>query len=354
MRAFRHEEPDRTPVFEYVLQSKAVWKALLGRLPVLSDWETAVRERGWEPAVRQLAADYLDLARALGHDLIYATPNPAAPGTRAPPKPSKTGTIRHAQPPIDDPVEKVAARTRNGEARYAGINDDTLLIYHLIKEALSERGQDLPILAPAYEHGVWTDVDLMQTLLLAPEVAADHFAFATRRAEDRIDSYVSLGIELIGIGGDFAGNQPLISPAAYRTFIVPEMKKLSDRIRGAGRWSVNASDGNLWGVLDDFLVASGTDGYLEIDSHAGMDLPRLKAAYGPRTTFLGNLDCGTLLSFGTPEAICEAVRDCLDAGQGGGGHILTASNAITDSVPVTNYMALVNAYREYFGLPLIS
>lgn len=352
MMAFRHEEPDRTPVFEYVLQSKAVWKALLGRLPVLSDWVTAVAGLGWETAVRQLATDYLDLARVLGHDLMYVTPNAAPPAKQAGME-HKKGSGHFAQPPVDDPVERLAARTRRGEAGYAGVNDDTLLVYRLLKEGMPKWGLDLPILAPAYEHGVWTDVDLMQTMLLAPEVAADHFAFATRRAEGRIDHYIGLGIELIGIGGDFAGNKPLISPAAYRTFIVPEMKKLSGRIRRANRWSVNASDGNLWSVLDDFLIDSGTDGYLEIDSHAGMDLPRLKAAYGKHTTFLGNLDCGTLLSFGTPAAIKTAVRDCLDTGRGG-GHILTASNAITDSVPVANYMALANAYREYFGLPPIS
>ena len=40
----------------------------------------------------------------------------------------------------------------------------------------------------------------------------------------------------------------------------------------------------------------------------------------------------------------------LKAGQGNGGHILCASNAITASVPMVNYLAAVNAYREFFGL----
>jgi hypothetical protein len=247
----------------------------------------------------------------------------------------------------------VAERLRRAREAYRGVDDRSLLVYRLLREEMARRGMDLPILAPAYGHGVWTDVDLMQTMVLAEDVARAHFAFRTRWAADMIDRYVAAGVELIGIGGDFAGNRPLISPDCYRRFIVPELRTLSDRIHRAGRLAVNASDGNLWSVLDDFLLNSGVDGYLEIDLHAGMDLVRLKSQYGGRITFLGNLDCGNTLSFGAAKEIRQAVMDCLEAGRGGGGHILTASNAITDSVPLENYLAAVNAYRDYFGLARI-
>ena len=148
-----------------------------------------------------------------------------------------------------------------------------------------------------------------------------------------------------------AGNRPLISPESYRTFIAPELRTLSRRVHAAGRLTVNASDGNLWLVLDDFLFTTEVDGYLEIDLHAGMELPRLKSLCGNRITFLGNLDCGNTLSFGSPDEVRRHVRDCLAAGRGNGGHILCASNAITASVPYSNYIAAVAAYREFFDLP---
>jgi uroporphyrinogen decarboxylase len=118
-----------------------------------------------------------------------------------------------------------------------------------------------------------------------------------------------------------------------------------------GRWAVNASDGDLWPVIEDFLVGCEVDGYLEIDLFAGMDLSTLKERYGDRVTFFGNLDCGNMLTYGTPESIRRDTIRCLEAGQGAGGHILCASNAITASVPVENYLAVVRAYREFFGLP---
>ena len=82
-----------------------------------------------------------------------------------------------------------------------------------------------------------------------------------------------------------------------------------------------------------------------------MDLGRLKAAYGERITFYGNLDCGQHAQLRHARRRCARhTLDCLEAGLGDGGHILCASNAITASVPMVNYLAVVNAYREYFGL----
>jgi hypothetical protein len=343
--ALTHREPDRTPVFEYVLLSP-VADRLLGRTyggdPC--HWPGLVAELGWGAAVRRQALDQLDLALRLGHDMMYVVPNPPPP---APPRPASLP----CPVPLssDDPVERLALR--NAAAVQArGFPEETLLVYRVLQAEMARREVDLPILAPAYAHGVWTDVDLMQTMLLAPEIAHRHFALATARSLTRIEKYLELGIDQIGIGGDFSGTRPMISPTAYRTFIVPEVLRLSQRIHAAGRFAVNASDGNLWPVLDDFLFGCGVDGFLEIDLHAGMDLPRLKPVCHNRVTLYGNLDCGTTLSFGSPADVRQHTLECLEAG-GGRGHILCASNAITASVSVANYLAVVNAYREFTGLP---
>ncbi|HNT36578.1 MAG TPA: uroporphyrinogen decarboxylase family protein, partial [bacterium] len=160
-----------------------------------------------------------------------------------------------------------------------------------------------------------------------------------------------IGIDQIGIGGDFAGNRPLISPTLYRDQIVPEIRRCSKVIHQANLWAINASDGDLWSVIDDFLLATEVDGYLEIDMQAGMDLRRLKQAYGNRITLYGNMDCGNVLSFASAEEIRRQTIACLEAGFGNGGHIFCANIAITASVPIGNYLAMVGAYREFFSMP---
>jgi uroporphyrinogen-III decarboxylase len=276
--------------------------------------------------------------------MLYVTPNPLPPVPNGEEEPS-------TEEPPDDPVERIRRRNQKRANSSSSPPDDSLLVYVYLKEEMHHRGVDLPILAPAYVHGVWTDTDLMQTLLLAPDVAHEHFSLATQYAARRIEKYVALGIDQIGIGGDFAGTRPMISPETYREFIVPEVRALARSIHAAGGWAVNASDGDLWSVLDDFLIGCEVDGYLEIDMHAGMDMRRLKAAYGERITLYGNLDCGNILSFGSREEIKRHVIECVEAGWGDGGHILCASNAITASVPLRNYFAVVETYRDMFGLP---
>lgn len=346
--ALYHREPDRTPVFEYVIHS-CLAEQFLGR-PYAADPEIfrdMVSEKGWEWSVRQSAVDQLELACLLGHDMVYVIPNPL------PPESQKKEPVAPESLP-EDPVEHVRYRNRKRAASDFRSRDENFFVYSFLKEQMHRRSIDLPILAPAYAHGVWTDVELMQTMLLAPEVAREHFHLATRGLLGTIDKYVKVGVHQVGVGGDFAGNLPLISPESYREFILPEIRTLSRHIHEAGLWATNTSDGNLWSVIEDFLIGSEVDGYLEIDMHAGMDLRRLKELYGDRITLYGNLDCGNILSFGTPDDVKRHTIACLEAGMGDGGHILTASNAITSSVPMKNYLAIIEAYRDMFGLPRLS
>ncbi|MHB9070998.1 MAG: uroporphyrinogen decarboxylase family protein [Sedimentisphaerales bacterium] len=343
--ALNHKEVDRTPIFEYVLLSPIADK-LLGRLYAgdPDNWPDMLREKGFEGAVRQNAIDRLDLAELLGHDMMYVVPNPL-------PTNANEQVDVPRQPSSDDPVKNVKNRNDKFAQQKHVPPQEAFLIYTFLKEEMQHRGIDLPILAPAYSHGIWTDVDLMQTMLLAPDVARRHFTLATQRSLALIEKYLPLGINQIGVGGDFAGSTLMISPQAYREFIVPEVRTLSRRIHTAGCYAVNASDGNLWPVIDDFLIGCEVDGYLEIDMHAGMDLRKLKKLYGDRVTLYGNLDCGNILSFGSESDIAGHVRKCLLAGMGTGGHIFCASNAVTSSIPLSNYITVIRSYRKFFGLP---
>jgi len=312
-------------------------------------WLSIAADEGFEKVLRRYAKDRLDLCRILGHDALYLCPNPI-PGDAGAYDPVLEGE-RYKDGSVD-PVERLNERNMRiaeGPAVHSP-PEDSLLIFRFFREEMEKEGLDLSILAPAYFHGIWSDIDLMQTMILDEATAHEHFSLASERAKRLIDAYARLGIEMIGIGGDFAGNRLLISPDLYRSMIVPEVRKLAEFVHQCGSWAVNATDGNLWEVIDDFLIGCGVDGYLEIDMGAGMDMGELKSIYGRRITFLGNMDCGNILSFSAPEKIAEITRGILLAGLGEGGHVFTASNAITATVPPRNYLAMVNAYRTFFDL----
>ena len=354
MAAFRHREPDRTPVFEYVLLSP-VADAVLGRPYVdfngdTGAWCAYAREVGFEQALRQYARDRVDLARILGHDMIYCIENPTAASLY--PQPPKQYA---AQPPEeDDPVERIAwANACRREELTQPEDESRYLVYGFLREELERQGMDIPLYMPAFAHGIWTNVDLMETMIMDPDTAHAHFELCTHACIRKVKRLAAEGADIIGIGGDFAGNRPLISPEAYRTYIVPELKTVSDLIHSLGRYAVNASDGDLWSVIEDFLIHTGVDAYGEVDFSAGMDLKKLKQRFGDRITFLGNMDCGNVLSFASHDRIRELSIRCIEDGLGAGGHVFSASNAISASVSVENYLAMVNAYRDYFAMERI-
>ncbi|HOL65988.1 MAG TPA: uroporphyrinogen decarboxylase family protein [bacterium] len=345
LHTLKHQSPDRTPIFEYVLQPP-VADAILDRNYVygsrLTDY---IREHGWEKGIRQLATDMVELAQRLGHDLIYATCNvlPA----------EKSRPAGAAEKLPEDPVVQMEERLKREEEQGFSVAEEAFFIYFCLREEMAARNLDLPILAPACLHGIWTDTVLMEAMVLAPELVRRHYGHRTRLAEVYLKHYHRAGVDLVSVGGDFAGSRgPFCSPRAYREYIVPEVRKVSEMAHRYGFWTLNASDGNLWPVIEDFLLTCQVDGYLEIDAFAGMELGELKRRFGQKITFFGNLDCGALLTFGTPSDVEKATRECLEKGWGNGGHVLCASNAITSSVPLANYLAIYRAYARFFGLKM--
>src|SRR5512137_936144 len=90
----------------------------------------------------------------------------------------------------------------------------------------------------------------------------------------------------------------------------------------------------------------------EVDQAAGMTWPRLiEEGVAGRICIIGNLDARHTLCHGTPEQVRAEVIECLRYGQRfTGGHILHASHSVHEDVKVDNYVAAVNAYREFFGM----
>ncbi len=167
-----------------------------------------------------------------------------------------------------------------------------------------------------------------------------------------IERFVEAGADIVVLGDDYADkNSPLMSPQHFREFILPGLKKAIKVARDAGAYVVKHSDGNLWPILD-MIVDAGPDALNPIEPVAGMDIGEVKAKYGERVAVIGNIDCGALLSWGTPDEVRAAVKECIAKAATGGGHILSSSNSIHSSVNPANFLAMVEAGKEFGRYPL--
>ena len=74
--------------------------------------------------------------------------------------------------------------------------------------------------------------------------------------------------------------------------------------------------------------------------------------YGNKIAVIGNIDYSHLLTFGTPTQVREAVRECIKTVSPGGGHILASSNSIHSGVTPENFIAMVEAVKEFGIYPI--
>ncbi len=169
----------------------------------------------------------------------------------------------------------------------------------------------------------------------------------TRYNLQQLEMLVSAGIHVLVVEDDIAatGNL-LISPKHFKEFVNPYNRKLVDRAHELGLKVVRHSDGNLWPIMD-ILIDSGYDGINPLEPQAGMDLKKVKDAYGDKICLLGNIDCKELLCSGKPSEVDAAVKHAIDVAAKGGGYILCDSNSLHPGVNPENCIAMFEAAKKY-------
>ncbi|OGV82411.1 MAG: hypothetical protein A3K19_04050 [Lentisphaerae bacterium RIFOXYB12_FULL_65_16] len=200
----------------------------------------------------------------------------------------------------------------------------------------------------AYLHGI---ENMLMDLLAEPDFANALMDMVLEANIALARRAVRTGADVIVLGDDYAANQgPMMSPAVFDAMLQPRLKKMVDVIHEEGALAVKHSDGNLYPILES-IARSGADGLNPIEPIANMDLKTTKARVGDRMALIGNVDCGHLLPFGTPEQVRAAVRQCMRDAAPGGGYLLSSSNSIHSSCKPENLVAMVRAGLEFGAGP---
>jgi len=163
---------------------------------------------------------------------------------------------------------------------------------------------------------------------------------------------VQAGADVIMLGDDYAYNSgPMMSPATFKDFIQPRLKRVVQAVHGAGAFCVKHSDGNLWPILDMILDCE-VDAINPLEPVAGMDICAIKQRYGQKVCLIGNIDCGELLSHGEQPEVANKVRETISIAGVNGGYILSSSNTIHSSVKPENYRVMIETAHKYGYYPL--
>ncbi|MFC2030071.1 uroporphyrinogen decarboxylase family protein [Chloroflexota bacterium] len=138
----------------------------------------------------------------------------------------------------------------------------------------------------------------------------------------------SLGAEVLVLGDDAGhGEGPMISPRMWREFVLPYHRRIIDAMDVPVIWH---TDGNVEALLP-MAIEAGFVGYHGVDVVAGMDLARIKRAFGQDLVLIGNVDIRVL--FGQDvEAVRNEVDRCLEQGAPGGGYMIASCNSIFEGM----------------------
>ena len=363
LKAYRHEEPDKTPIGEMYDIAPPTREVVLGRACGFAERMEMLRDAEWDTIVEMEARNIIDIAVKLGFDMIGVRRN-ISPNFERPspiseykweigetiheylPESGITRTYRNPEPSRKQNSEKDIPAE---EAKNAPIvPEPEFYVFRRVKELMRERGIELAIFSPAYGTGAASS-GILEWFYTQPEELRRHYDESTKNVISNARKLVEMGADIIGLGGDLACDKgPMMSPKHYREFIMPQIRTQADALHEVGAFVNNTSDGDLWPIIDDFLIGTHVDGFGEIDKAAGMALARLKKEYGDRICFMGNLDIRWTFTRGTPEDCRRAMIECIKDGWGNGGHVICTSNIVHKDVKPENYLAAIDAYHEYF------
>lgn len=373
---FRGEKPDRVPCFEQTIASEFASKVLnreahtgMGALhrAEVESWLSG-GEAGHQEFVAGIYRDLVDLVRALSLDAIrppwryprrasrkldennYEFDEPGEPGHAIMRYSPGAGTFSLVEETGADPgdMDALEREIERRKAEWDGVKDSPP----------DESGfkwvrwlrEECPDLALATSHGfisIPPHEDWLMATVMRPDLVEAHLDLAVEGFMRDLPVLKEIGVDFLHAGGDMASNLgPMYAPQIFHEMLLPRLRKIVDAAHEAGIHYVFRTDGVLWSVAEDMFVASGVDGYGEIDVAAGMDLLEVRAKY-PQLTLVGGVECGELLTNGTPEAVHAEARRVIEGLKPGGRHILGSSNSVNFMVPPENYRAMLRAGREF-------
>lgn len=143
--------------------------------------------------------------------------------------------------------------------------------------------------------------------------------------------------------GDSPSGPDVISPAMYRKYAWPYVKRLVEDLKGHNVRLAYHICGRATPIIAD-MVATGA-AILEIDQKADMHIS--KAAADGKSTLLGPIDPSGVLVHSSPEVVTEKCREAIEIMGRNGRFILGPGCAMPASTPDENIDALIEAAKKY-------
>jgi uroporphyrinogen decarboxylase len=163
---------------------------------------------------------------------------------------------------------------------------------------------------------------------------------------DILESIIGLGFDFVYIDDDVATTDGLfLPPKILEELWVERLKKFLKLVNTAKVPIEFHCCGKLDQVIP-ILIEQGIDAVNPVQPNCN-NIYELKKQFGQDISFVGNIDIGGVLTFGTPKEVIEDTRQHIENLSYNGGYIAASSHSIIDSIPKENYFAMIEATIKY-------
>lgn len=335
LAVFHGEEPDRVPIFELLIDPGVIGAILPGAgypefaeameidVVVTNTPSKLYEEKVLDPEQRIVVNEW-GIIRQYGTQIV------SMPLEGPIKRPEDLDTYK----PPDPYVGRRYAELRSLLARFKGKKFVGMHLHDGFSYPCYLRGMQQLMM------DLFENPDLVRKLV---RLSVDHNIAIAERA-------IELGADFILLGDDYGSIEaPLISPKHFREFFLPAIREIVDAVHAKGAFCIKHCCGNINQILDD-MIASGIDALHPFDATAGMNLVAVKERF-PRLVVMGGVDCGPVLSDYPVPAVISEVKRLLRVAAPGGRYIISSTNTIHRTVKPENYLAMINAVKEFGRYP---
>ena len=340
LKTIKHEEPDRVPHFEMLIDKK-VRDTIMGN-----------PEASYADFVEKMDIDAImvfDKTQTWSYETLDAVKNIK--------RDQWGGVVKFTNTDLGHPMEP-AIKSEKDLDKYVAPNPDEEWRYEELKKLVRRFKGEKAIITHCTDifdiakESLLGDVFYFKSMVKNPEIIERVSKIITDYELRFFKNCFELGADMVFISGDWAMTKgPMVSPNLTRKFIAPPLKKIVDLAHSYGKQCFKHSDGNIWPICD-IILDTGVDGLHPIDPMAGMDMEDAKAKIGSKVCLMGNVSCAFSLVSGTTDEVRQETREVIRKAGKGGGLVCMSSNSIHSGVKPENYVAMLKAIKEYGRYPL--
>jgi uroporphyrinogen decarboxylase len=190
--------------------------------------------------------------------------------------------------------------------------------------------------------------NLYMDLIESPEFVHELLGTIADYNIAQVKKALEYDIDAVYFGDDWGQQHGLLMGYdLWKEFIFPQVKRMYDTVRHAGKTVFIHSCGDVDELFDD-LISIGLGVFNPFQPEV-MDVAEIMAQYRGRLAFWGGVSTQRTMPYGTPEDVRLEVRRMHDLGRDG-GYILSPSHALEGDVPLENLLSLIDETRKLAGV----